>query len=106
MNMATIQSPQMGWSPTPGAGPKWRPSLSQSVTAATMTPPTMAPAKAAFLDSALVSAIFTGLGTAALAQLSYGAAYQKAYGKSRFYSILAGGMGALTLYSLYNVREE
>ncbi len=106
MNMATIHSPQMGWTPAPSAGPKWRPSLSQAVVVSPTTPPYVEPPRPEFIDSALVNMIFTGLGTVALAQLSYGAAFAKAYGTSRVYGILAGAMGAITLYNLTQVQTK
>lgn len=87
--------------------PAWRPALAQAVTAATMTPPgavTVAQ-KPPFIDSALLSAVFSGLGATASGILAYAASYRK-NNLSYLFGIMGGILGFKAIAELNDARER
>lgn len=109
MTAVPIMRAAPGWSPSPFQAPSVQPhpkvTLAQTVVAAPVTPPSnvvMAPPS--FIDSALVSAIFAGVGTVAYGTLTAGA-YKANWKKSTIiFGALAAVLGVKTVLDLADVR--
>lgn len=106
-----ISRPSAAWSPSPFQAPPLKPRLSQAVVTTPTTPPGavvygMSPPKPAFIDSALVSSIMSGLGATAYGILSY--AYSKSNRPtwSTIFFGIALVFGVKTLYDIANIRER
>ena len=106
-----ISRPSAAWAPSRFQAPPLTPRLSQTVVTTPTTPPGavvygLTPPKPAFIDSALVSALMSGLGATAYGILSY------AYSKSNrpTWSTIFFGVsllfGAKTIYDMANIRER
>jgi len=118
MTAVPIMKAAPGWSPSPFQAPAAapppltrvqapapRPTLAQAVTATPTTPPSYAP-QPSFIDSALVSAIFTTVGVVAYSTLGYGAHKAKWVKSEVIFFGMAGLLGVSTLLNLYEVRQR
>jgi hypothetical protein len=87
--------------------PAWRPALAQAITTVPVTPPgaVIAPPKPPFIDSALLGAIFSGLGATASGILAYAASYRK-NNLSYLFGIMGGILGFKALAELNDARER
>lgn len=106
-----ISKAALGWSPTPFQAPALRPRLAQTVVTTPTTPPGgvvyVAPApKPDFIDSALINAMFSGLGTAAYGILLVGA-YNANWKKSTvIFGALTFALGIKTILDLLDSRTR
>lgn len=114
MTAVPISKAAPGWSPTPFQAPAIRPRpqprLAQTVVTTPTTPPgAVVPgteARPPFIDSSLVSFIFSALGATAYGILSYGSASVKAHTWSKIFGVVSGVLALKSLYDLSNVRER
>ncbi len=117
MTAVPIMKAVPGWSPSPfqapaappppPPAPEHRHTLAQTVTATPTTPPNAVyQPQPSFIDSALVGAIFTGVGTVAYGTLTAGA-YKANWKKSTvIFGALTALLGLATIGNLYEVRQR
>lgn len=106
-----IARPSAAWAPSPFQAPPLKPRLSQTVVTTPTTPPGavvygLTPEKPAFIDSALMSALMSGVAATAYGILTY--AYSKSNRPtwSTIFFGIALLFGAKTIYDTANIRER
>lgn len=100
-----------GWSPSPFQTPALRPRLSQTVVTTPTTPPgsivvVPEPPKPPFIDSALVSAIMSGLGATSYGILSYAFGKAQRQTWSKIFFGLSAVFALKGLYDIANIRQR
>jgi hypothetical protein len=113
ITVVPIMKAAPGWSPPPFQAPALRRGLGQTVTTTPTTPPGsvvmvpgIEPPKPAFIDSALVSAIMSGLGATSYGFLSYAFGKAQRQTWSKIFFGVSAVLGAKFLYDVYNIRTR
>lgn len=111
LQVVPIAKPSAAWAPSRFQAPPLRARLSQTVVTTPTTPPgAFVPGyrmeKPALIDSALVSALVSGLGTTAYGILAY--AYNKSNRPtwSTVFIVITVGLLAKTVYDVSQIRER